>query len=184
MEIHAATEFLLREDCPHRRELEEALATCANEPPEWETLLTDFASSPSEERWKELMQFVPEDDFYQRLRNTIGVLMRLGCNGNILFTCVTRTGMVSDVFDLVSGGTVDPEVIEARGNGSPARAMWLALAGQASFARGDRFGTIRYLREAARADASELAWASITEIRKKADETLNIELDKAGVPRV
>jgi len=185
-EAAATARMALRmEDCADRQALEDALTECASTPDGWLAALEDFARAPSEERWQELMQFVPEEVFYQRLRNTIALLMRLGCNGNALFRCATRSGMTSDIFDLATSGTVEPEVIEERGNGSPARAVWLALAAQASFARGDRFGTIRYLREACRDEASsELAWASISEIRRDADDALNEELDKVGVPRL
>jgi hypothetical protein len=130
------------------------------------------------------MRFVPEEVWYQRLRNTIAQLMRLGCDGNILFRCATRVGITSDVFDLASSGTVDPEVIVERGEDSPAREMWLALAAHASFARSDRWGTLRYLREACQCEDTVLAWASISEIRRDADDALNEELDKIGVPRV
>ena len=130
------------------------------------------------------MRFVPEETVYQRLRTTIATLMRLGCDGNILFRCATRIGMTPDVFDLATSGTVDPEVIEQRGDGSAARPVWLGLAAQAAFTRGDRFAAIRYLREASRDEDAFLAWASISEIREKADDALNEELDKVGVPRV
>ena len=175
---------LRREDCADRAALEAALLETANTPDGWLSELEKFAKVPSEERWEELMRFVPEEVWYQRLRNTIGQLMRLGCDGNILFRCATRVGITSDVFDLASSGTVDPEVIVERGEGSPAREMWLALAAQASFARGDRWGTLRYLREACQCEDTVLAWASISEIRRDADDALNEELDKIGVPRV
>jgi hypothetical protein len=51
--------------------------------------------------------------------------------------------------------------------------VWLGLAAQASFAWGDRFAVIRYLREASRAEDSLGAWASIAEIRELADDALN-----------
>ena len=62
--------------------------------------------------------------------------------------------------------------------------MWLALAAQASFARRDRWNTLRYLREACKDEDAYLAWASISEIRREADDELNAELDKLGVPQV
>jgi hypothetical protein len=92
--------------------------------------------------------------------------------------------MTSDIFDLVASGSVDPETIEARGDGSPARPLWLGLAAQAAHARGDRWSTLRYLREASQSgQSSYFAWASINEIRETADEELNEELDRLGVPR-
>lgn len=182
-EAAAHARLALRDaDCKDREALEQVLLEIASAPDGWLDALADFARNPSLERWDELMQFVPEDVFYQRLRHTIATLDRLGCEGNMLFRCATKTGMTSDVFDLVRSGRVDPEVIEERGSGSPARATWLGLAAQASFARGDRFAVIRYLREAAREPSAVLAMASISEIRHEADEALNDDLDKAGVP--
>ncbi len=130
-----------------RESLEELLNEIASSPDGWLDALAAFAHDPSEEGWQQLMRFVPEDVWYQRLRNTT-------------------------------------DVIEERGAGSGARATWLGLAAQAAFARGDRFAVIRYLREASRADEAFLAWASINEIRQEADEALNAELDKVGVPRM
>lgn len=167
-----------------REVLEALLLETASTPQGWQEALADFAREPSEERWTELMSFVPEEVWYQRLRNTIAWLMRFGCDGNILFRCATRIGITTDVFDLAASGTVDPEVIVARGQDSPARAMWLALAAQAAFVRGDRWRTLGYLREACQDEDAFLAWASISEIRREADEALNEELDKLGVPRL
>ncbi len=172
-------------ECLDREQLEAALFEIASPPDGWLEALTGFARNPSEERWKELMTFVPEEVFYQRLRNTMAILMRLGCDGDILFRCASRFGMTSDLFDLARTGTVDPLTIEERGAESAARAAWLGLAAMAAFARGDRFATLRYLRAACSDDDDAyLAWAAISEIRRDADEALNHELDKLGVPRV
>jgi hypothetical protein len=176
---------LRMDDCPDRQELEAALLEAASAPDGWLAALEDFAKAPGEERWDELMRFVPEEVSYQRMRVTLALLMQLGCEGNTLFRCATRIGITPDVFDLVRGGTVDPDVIIARGEGSPARSMWLALAAQAFFARGDRWSTIKYLRDACRDEETAiLAWASVAEIRADADDALNEELDKVGVPRI
>ena len=185
-EAAATARLALRsEDCADRAELEAVLLETASTPDGWIPTLEQFASQPSEAGWEQLMRFVPEEVWYHRLRNTIALLMRLGCDGNILFRCATRQGMTVDVFDLAASGTVDPEVIVERGEGSPARAAWLGLAAQASFIRGDRWNTVRHLREACRdCENAFLAWASISEIRREADESLNEELDKVGVPRV
>ncbi|HYS53203.1 MAG TPA: hypothetical protein VER58_05490 [Thermoanaerobaculia bacterium] len=172
-------------DCHDRDALEATLLESASTPEGWLAALEAFAKAPSETGWEELMRFVPEDVFYQRLRNTVAMLMKLHCDGNILFRCATRLGITSDVFDLARSGTVDPEVIVERGQASPARSMWLALAAQAAFTRGDRWSTIRYLRDACSDEETcFFAWASISEIRFEADEALNEELDKVGVPRV
>jgi hypothetical protein len=172
-------------DCADREELEAAIAQAANVSDGWVTAIEEFAKHPSEERWEELMRFVPVEDHYQRLRYTLALLLSLHCDGNILFQCATKLGMTSDAFDLARSGTVDPEVIVARGDGSPARPAWLGLAALAAFARNDRWSTFRYLREASQyGESSVLSWASISEIRSEADEELNEELDRVGVPRV
>jgi hypothetical protein len=172
-------------DCIDREALEAAVSQIANASDEWVRAIEEFANHPSEERWEELMRFVPEEDQYQRLRHTIALLLSLQCDGNILFRCATKIGMTPDVFDLARSGAVDPEVIEARGEGSEARPAWLGLAAQAAFARNDRWSTLRYLREASQyGESSVLSWASISEIRREADDELNEELDRVGVPRV
>ena len=172
-------------DCADREGLEAAIAQAANVSDGWVSAIEEFANHPSEERWDELMRFVPVEEHYQRLRYTLALLLSLHCDGNILFQCATKLGMTSDAFDLAQSGTVDPEVIEARGEGSPARPAWLGLAALAAFTRNDRWSTLRYLREASQyGESSALAWASISEIRSEADEELNEELDRVGVPRV
>jgi hypothetical protein len=172
-------------ECLDRDELEAMLRKIASEPDGWDEALRYFARNPSEERWQELMRFVPEDVFYQRLRTTVPLLMRMQCDGNVLFRCAARFGMFPDLFDLAASGTVDPDVIEDRARDSAANSAWLGLAAQAAFARGDRFGTMRYLRDALRdEEQAYCAWASIIEIRNRADETFNAELDKVGVPRI
>lgn len=182
----AATARLALQDarCRDRQALEELLHEIAGANDNWLDALQQFAGDPSEEQWEALMRFVPHEVWYQRLRDTTETLLRLGCDGNVLFRCATKTGMHSGIFDLATSGTVDPEVIEERGAGSPVRATWLGLAAQAAFARGDRFAVIRYLRDATREESAPLAMASISEIRHAADRTLNAELDKVGVPRL
>ena len=170
-------------ECRDREVLETTLHEISGSSDGWLEALDTFAASPSEERWEALMRFVPEDVWYQRLRDTTETLLRLGCDGNILFRCATKLGVHPGIFDLATSGTVDPAVIEERGAGSPARATWLGLAAQAAFARGDRFAVIRYLRDASREESAVLAMASIAEIRHAADPELNAELDKVGVER-
>lgn len=172
-------------ECRDRKVLEEALVEISSPPDDWMDHLTDFARNPSEERWKELMTFVPPDVFYQRLRSTTEVLMRLGCDGDILFRCVSRLGMTPDLFTLASSGTVDPATIERRAEGSPSASAWLGLAAMAAFARGDRFNTTRYLKQATADERSAFyAWQAISEIRREADEAFNAELTKLGIPVV
>jgi hypothetical protein len=176
---------LHRPECEDREALLGAIGEVAQTSEAWVEALREFAQDPSEERWDGLFRFAPEEVFYQRLRHTIAILMALGCEGNILFRCATKHGMTTDAFDLARSGTVDPATIAERGNGSPARSAWLGLAAQAAFARGDRWNTVGYLREACRDDETAfLAWASISEIREEADDELKSQLDALDVPLV
>jgi len=169
-------------ECADREALQNVIAEVAGSSEAWVEALREFAANPSEERWSELMRFVPEDVFYQRLRHTISLLMAMKCDGDMLFRCATKTGVTSDIFDLADSGTVDPLTIVERGRGSRARATWMGLAAQAAFARGDRWNTIAYLREAVSDERTAiLAWASIDHIREKADDELKAQLDALGL---
>lgn len=174
-----------RPDCDEREALLDIIGEVANTSDEWVEALREFARAPSEERWDELFRFAPEDVFYQRLRHTIAILMALRCDADILFRCAFKNGMTSDAFDVARSGLVDPQTIVARGDGSPARSAWLGLAALAAFARGDRWNTIGYLREACLDEETAfLAWASISEIRQDADEELIAQLDALDIPDV
>ena len=163
-----------------REELLAVLHEISSAPTGWATALETFAAAPSDEAWDALMRFVPEDVFYQRLKYTVLVLMGLGCDGDILFRCVSRLGMIPELFDLADSGTVDPETIVQRATGSPAEAAWLGIAAKAAFARGDRAATTRHLWRASQLDPI-FAYAAISEIRDQADAELNAELDRMGV---
>lgn len=163
-----------------REELLGVLDEITSAPTGWAAALETFAAAPSEAAWDELMRFVPEDVFYQRLKYTVLVLIGLGCDGDILFRCVSRMGMIPELYDLADSGNVDPETIVERATGSPAEAAWLGLAAKAAFARGDRAATTRHLWRASQLDPI-FAYAAIAEIRDAADPELNAELDRAGV---
>jgi hypothetical protein len=165
-------------ECADREALESLILQASDIGDEWIAALREFAKAPSIERWDELLTFVPEEMFYQRIRTTTMLLMQMNCEANTLFRCVTKYGMIPDVFDLVQTGRVDPDVIIARGDESPARAMWLGLAAQAAFARGDRWNTIKLLRQAAREPEPVLAMASMSLIRETADDEMKREIDK------
>jgi hypothetical protein len=173
---------LKRAEGAERDELFALLAELTSAPSGWAEALERFAASPSEEAWEELMQFVPEDVFHQRLKYTVLLLTALGCDGDVLFRCVSRIGMLPELFDLAATGRVDPDTIVARASGSPAEGSWLGLAAIAAFARNDREATVRHLWRASQLDPV-LSFASVSEIRDRADEELNAQLDEAGVPR-
>jgi hypothetical protein len=156
------------------------LAKISGAPAGWTAAMERFAAMPSESTWDELMRFVDERDFYQRLKSTVTVLAGLGCDGDILFRCVSRFGLIPELFDLARSGSVDPETIVERASGSAAEASWLALAAQAALARGDREGTVRYLWRATRLDPI-LSYVSVMEIRQIGDAEQNAALDRAGI---
>jgi hypothetical protein len=158
----------------------ELLGEITSAPGGWVDALEDFAKSPSEEAWNDLMRFVPEEVFHQRLQYTVLALISLGCDGDVLFTCVSRFGMITELFDLAWSGRVDPETVVARANGSPAEGSWLGLAAIAAFARNDREAALRHAWRASRLDPV-LSYASICEIRERADAAFNAELDRADV---
>ena len=171
---------LRRAEGMERDELLAVLGEISSAPSGWTAALEQFAAAPSEEAWEALMRFVPEDVFYQRLKYTVLVLLGLGCDGDLLFRCVSRLGMLPELFDLADSGTVDPETIVARASGSPSEAAWLGLAAKASYARGDRAATVRHLWRASQLNPI-LSYASLAELRGRDDAELNAELDRAGV---
>jgi hypothetical protein len=61
-----------------RDDLVAILAEITSAPSGWAAALETFAAAPSESAWEELMRFVPEDVFYQRLKYTVLVLIGSG----------------------------------------------------------------------------------------------------------
>ena len=60
----------------------------------------------------------------------------------------------------------------------------MGLAAMAALSRGDRFGTVRLLKEAVEtADSAFPPLMEVWAVRELADENLHDMLDKAGVPR-
>ena len=177
---------LADDDCLDRQRVESILERIAEPPDGWTEAVLSFAKEPSVEAWEQLMAFTPFDVFYHRTRNTIGLLQRLGTDANILFQCATRFGTTPDAIGLAESGEVDPEVIAHRAAEVPAAAgLWLGLAAQAAMARGDRFGVVRYLREAfIRAHPDFPPTLSVFAIRDQADDELQELLDSIGVPRL
>src|SRR5207244_6806491 len=122
---------------------------------EWRAQLAAMARDPSVERFEELMRFVPPELIYQRLRNAIRKLKKLGVDANLLFHCATNIGMTPEAIELVEEGLVAPETILARARQSAARATYLGLAAEATYLRGDLVSTIRYLdRKSTRLNSS------------------------------
>ena len=177
---------LTRPDCLDAAELEAALARIAASPPGWAEALASFAESPSPEAWCELMRFVPPEYAYQRMRDTIRRLRKLGVDGDRLFRYASEHGLTPDLIELVEDGCVAVETIVERANRcGDARATYIGLAAEAAFLAGDMLGTVRLLRESI---ACENAWCSafphVFFIRERASPDQNDLLDRAGIPRL
>jgi hypothetical protein len=166
---------LASEECQDREALEDLLEQTGNPPPGWTEAVIAFSRNPTLENWDRLMLFTPHKVFYQRTRNTLRLLRRLGTDPNALFRCATRIGTTPDAFELAQSGEVHPDTIVARAEEAPpgARGIWLGLAAEAAFARGDDLGTARLLKtayeQAARGFGPEM---SAREIREEASPKL------------
>ena len=176
---------LAREDCADAGEIEQLLDGIDEASDEWRAQLEAMAAAPSVERFEELMRFVPPELIYQRLRNALRRLKKLGVDGNILFQCATNIGMTPEAIELVEEGLVEPEVIVERARGSAARATYIGLAAEATFLRGDLVSTIRHLRDALQHE-TELCTAlpHIYFVREQASPEVNAMLDRAGIPSI
>ncbi|HET9403692.1 MAG TPA: hypothetical protein VFO57_03835 [Burkholderiales bacterium] len=177
---------LARPDCPDAEKLEAALARAAAAPPGWEEALAGFASDPSPEAWRELMCFAPSEYIYQRTRDAIRRLRKMGVDGDTLFRSASEFGLTPDLIDLVEDGRVTARtIIERAGRSGDARATYIGLAAEAAFLVGDMLGTVRLLRDSI---AHENEWCSalphIFFVRERATVDQGKLLDRAGIPRV
>jgi len=174
-----------RDDCADADEIEQCLEAIDEAPEEWREQLAAMAADPSVERFEELMRFVPIELTYQRLRNAIRRLKKLGVDPNLLFQCATNMGLTPEAIELVEEGLVTPETILARARGSAARTTYVGLAAEATYLRGDLVSTIRYLREAVQHE-TELCTAlpHIYFVREQASPEVNAILDRAGIPPI
>ena len=184
----AARLVLANPECPDRSALEKILEDVAQAPDGWSDAVAAFALAPSIDAFETLMRFVPPDAYYHRLRSTIAVLVKLGTDPDLVFRCATKDGVVPDAIALIEEGLVSPQTIVERARASTPEGMpvWLALAARAAWARRDRFGAARLMREAY--DAAPASFGNSVEIevrrlRDDADEELHTMLDAAGVPR-
>ena len=176
---------LARPGCPDAEELEAALARVAAAPPGWGDALAGFASAPSPEAWRELMRFAPPEYLYQRTRDAIRRLRKLGVDGDSLFRCAGEFGLTPDLIELVEDGCVAVgTIVERAARSGGAKATYFGLAAEAAFLAGDMVGTVRLLRQSI---AHENEWCSalphVIFIRERAtDEQKNL-LDRAGIPQ-
>lgn len=176
---------LARPDCPNAEELEAALARVAAAPPGWGEALACFTSAPSPEAWRALMRFAPPEYLYQRTRDAIYRLRKLGVDGDSLFRCASEYGLTPDLIELVEDGRVAAQTVAERAARSgDAKATYLGLAAEAAFLAGDMLGAVRLLRESI---VHENEWCSVYPhvffILERASPEQQDLLDRAGIPR-
>jgi len=176
---------LSRPGCPDAAELETTLARLAAIPAGWAESLAGFAKSPSLERWRELMRFVPPEYAYQRQRESVRRLRSLGVSGDLIFRCASEYGLTPDLIELVEDGHVAVEtLVERAARSGGAKATYLGLAAEAAFLVGDMLGTVRLLRESI---AHENEWCSalphVLFIRERASSAQKDMLDRVGIPQ-
>jgi hypothetical protein len=175
-----------RPDCQDAEELEKALARLAATPAGWEEALASFAKAPTPDGWRELMRFAPLEYIYQRTRDAIRRLRKLGVDGDSLFRCASEYGITPDLIELVEDGGVAVEtIVERAARSGAARTTYIGLAAEAAFLRGDMLGTVRLLRDSM---AHENDWCSVLPhvyfIRERASPEQANLLDRAGIPPI
>lgn len=174
---------LTKADCPDAKELVAVLAGLSSPPAGGDEALAEFAGSPSAERWRDLMRFVPEDLFYLRVRDVVGRLSQLGVDGDTIFSYACDVGLTPDLIELMERGSVSVKVLEQRAaHASGAKTTYFGLAAQAAFLQGDTLGTVRLLRLSL---AHENEWCSalphVTFIRDRASPQQVELLEHSGV---
>ena len=177
---------LARPGCPDAEELEAALARVAAAPPGWGEALAGFASAPSPEAWRELLRFAPPAYIYQRTRDAIRHLRKLGVDGDSLFRCASEYGLTPDLIELVEDGCVAVStIVERAARSGGAKATYFGLAAEAAFLAGDMVGTVRLLRQSI---AHENEWCTalphVFFIRERASPEQKDVLDRAGIPHL
>lgn len=176
---------LVRPECADAAALEAMLSSLSSPPQGWSEALAEFAASPSLERWRELMRFVPPEVAHLRLRDAVRQLRVLGIDGDTLFVCASDSGLTPDLIELVEDGCVSPETLVQRAaRAGPAKATYLGLAAEAAFLGGDMLGTVRLLRES-KAWENEMCgiFTHVHFIRERASAEQREILDRAGVSK-
>lgn len=175
---------LAKPDCRDAEQLRTLLAGLSSPPAGWEDALAGFARSPSTERWRDLMYFVPADALYLRMRDIVSRLSQLGLDGDTIFEFASDVGLTPDLIDLVEQGRVSVKALEERAaRAGGAKTTYFGLAAEAAFLGGDMLGTVRLLRNSI---AYENEWCSVLPhlafIRERASPQQTEILDRGGVP--
>lgn len=168
--------------CPDRETIQAMVDELNRTPARWEASLDAFVAKPSVEAWDSLMQFCPLEVHFQRVKNTLGTLKARGVDPNLLFILGSKDGLFPEAIGWAEEGLVDPETILAQEktmHSDEMRGTLLALAAHAYFHRGDRFNTVRYLKEAVA--LSDTARFTVEQIEEHADPELREMMGKAGL---
>ena len=171
-----------RPDCPDRNAIQALVDRLSGAPEGWEKSLDAFAANPSVEAWDELMQFCPIEAHYQRIKNALRALKARGVDPNLLFVLGTKDGLLPDAIGWAEDGLVDPETIleqEKKMLSNEMRGTLLCLAAHAYFHRGDKFNTVRCLKEAVA--LSEMTGYSVEAIAERSDPELREMMAKVGL---
>ena len=148
----------------------------------WEESLDAFVANPSIEAWDNMMRFCPLKVHYQRVKNTLRTLKARGVDPNLLFILGSKDGLLPEAIGWAEEGLVDPETILAQEktmHSDEMRGTLLGLAAHAYFHRGDRFNTVRYLKEAVA--LSDMVLFTVEYIEDNADPELREMMKKAGL---
>jgi hypothetical protein len=172
-----------RDGCLDAKKIEAIVERLSEPPADWLDQLDDFAASPTLEKWRAMMRFVPPDLMYQRQRSTMRRLMQMNIDVDILFLCASEYGLTPDAIDLVEEHGVSVKtIVERSSRAGAARATYLGLAAEAAFLRGDLVGTIRLLRSSISCESEWcVADPHIYFIRVRATQDELDALDKAGI---
>jgi hypothetical protein len=163
--------------------VEAFLAVRENVPAGWSEAIDLFRNSPSEENWRAIVRFAPEESIYDWTRRAWRDLLSRGCDADAMIRYATSTGITPDAIGLVEEGRVSPEALIDRGSvPGAARSFWLGLAAEAAYQRDDRFRVISLLREA-RASETELTTPihTVFFFREHADDAMREMMEKSGV---
>jgi len=168
--------------CPDREMIQAMVDKLNRAPGRWEESLDAFVANPSIEAWDSLMRFCPLDVHFQRVKNTLRTLKARGVDANLLFILGSKDGLLPEAIVWAEEGLVDPETILAQEktmHSDEMRGTLLGLAAHAYFHRGDRFNTVRYLKEAVA--LSETVCFTVEQIKDRADPELREMMEKAGL---
>ena len=169
-------------DCPDRAAIQAMVAKLNRTPAGWEDSLDAFVANPSVEAWDNLMRFCPLEAQFQRIKNSLRTLKARGVDPNLLFILGSKDGLIPEAIGWAEEGLVDPETILAQEKtmySDEMRGTLLGLAARAYFHRGDRFNTVRYLKEAVA--LSGTARFTVQHIQDHADHELREMMLKAGL---